>query len=414
MTQSSTSTISISPRSGEPPRPRASERPPDLPGCTPFLMTEDEAATYEGRIEAWDARTRTAWSVREPTTIYHEQPSGRLGRLAERVASVRGSPVECFGSADLVRREPAGGLRWLLQADEIVYLDPRRTRPRGPAVDVDRDPLPDVTLEVDHTTDVRRWKLPMYMEWGFPEIWVLVPWPKSVRTPGLTIHVREEAGYRESPESLAFPGWRSREIHRALTEEPISGAAWRALERVGRTMGGREGTRPEDDPLTRSLNARARAEGNEEGRRSGRAEAVLAALRARGIDPGADFAADEEPFAALGLDTLMAAALACTDAADFRKRTRKGARVTSDLPAGRRPSPVRRSVREPPKAGPGASGPATSDGPDAEPNHPARPDHPLDESPPAPRSDRPAAAGSPRPTAWPPPQSPDGAVVFNR
>ena len=44
--------------------------------------------------------------------------------------------------------KPAGGLRWLLQADEIVYLDPRRTRPRGPAVDVDRDPLPDVTLEV--------------------------------------------------------------------------------------------------------------------------------------------------------------------------------------------------------------------------------------------------------------------------
>ena len=152
----------------------------------------------------------------------------------------------------------------------------------------------------------------MYMEWGFPEIWVLVPWPKSVRTPGLTIHVRGDAGYRESPESLAFPGWRSREIHRALTEEPISGAAWRALERVGRTMGVREGARPEDDPLTRSLSARARTEG--------RAEAVLAALRARGIDPGADFAADPDLFAGLRLDTLMAAALACTDEADFRQR----------------------------------------------------------------------------------------------
>ena len=134
------------------------------------------------------------------------------------------------------------------------------------------------------------------------------------------------AGYRESPERLAFPGWRSREIHRALTEEPISEAAWRALERVGRTMGGREGARPEDDPLTRSLNARARAEGNEEGRRSGRAEAAPGAHRARGIDPGADFAADEEPFAELGLDTLMAASLACTDEADFRQRTERRAR----------------------------------------------------------------------------------------
>ena len=159
---------------------------------------------------------------------------------------------------------------------------------------------------------MRRWKLGVYQECGFPEIWVSVPWEGSLRSPGLTIHVRGEDGYRESPESLAFPGWRVEEIHRALTEDPISGAAWRALERVGRAMGAREGTRPEDDPLTRSLNAKARA--------AGRAEAVLAALRARGIHPGADFAADPERFAGLGLETLMAAALACTDEADFRRR----------------------------------------------------------------------------------------------
>ena len=315
MTQSSPFTISARPCSGEPPRPLASEARPDLPGCEPFPMTEDEAATYEGRLEAWDARARTAWKVCEPTTIYHEQPSGRLGRLAERVASVRGSAVECFGAADLVRRDPAGRPRWILQADEIVYLHPGRSRPVGPVADVAEGPLPDVVLEVDHTTDVRRWKLGMYMEWGFPEIWVSVPWEWSLRSPGLTIHVRDGVGYRESPEGLAFPGWRSEEIHRALTEEPISGAAWRALERVGRGMGAREGTRPEDDPLTRSLSAKARAEGH--------AEAVLATLRARDIHPGADFAADPERFDGLGLETLMTAALACTDEADFRRRIGK-------------------------------------------------------------------------------------------
>ena len=318
--------------SGEPERvPAASDTPPDLPGCVPFPMTEDEAATCEGRLEAWDARTRTAWKVCEPTTIYHEQPAGRLGRLAERVASVRGSAVECFGSADLVRRDPARRLRWILQADEIVYLNPRRVRPMGPVVNVDEDPLPDVVLEVDHTTDVRRWKLGMYVEWGFPEIWVLVPWRESVRAAGLTIHLRGEEGYHVSPESRAFPGWKAKEIHRALTEEPISGAAWRALERVGRAMGAREGTRPEDDPLTRSLSAKARAEGHTEGRSEGWAEghaaawaeAVLATLQARGIHTGADFAADLEPFARLGLETLIAAALACTDEADFRRRIDK-------------------------------------------------------------------------------------------
>ena len=80
-------------------------------------------------------------------------------------------------------------------------------RLQGPAIDVDGDPLPEVVLEVDHTTDVRRRKLEIHKESGFPEIWVLVPWEASVRAPGLTIHVRREDGYREETSSRAFPGW---------------------------------------------------------------------------------------------------------------------------------------------------------------------------------------------------------------
>ena len=297
-------------------------------------MAEAEAAVYEGRIEAWDARIRTAWRVRAPTSIYHELPTGRLGRLAERIASVRGSPVECFGSADLVRRDAAGRRRWVLQADEILYLHPRRGHPRGEAMEVDEDVPPDVVLEVDHTTGVRRWKLEMYMEWGFPELWGLVPWRESVRAPGLTIHMYGRDGYRESEESAAFPGWREEEIHRALTEEPVSESTWRALERVGRAMGVREGTRPEDDPLTRSLNAKAEARGDAtdytrgraEGRLAERAETVRAVLRARGTPTGVDFAADSDLFANLSLDALMSAVQACTDEADFRRRIR-GARA---------------------------------------------------------------------------------------
>ena len=81
-------------------------------------------------------------------------------------------------------------------------------------------------------------------------------------------------------------------------------------------MGAREGTRPENDPITRSLTATARAEGRTEGRMEG----VFAILRARGIHPVAELAAEPERFAGLGLDTLTDAALACTDEADFRRR----------------------------------------------------------------------------------------------
>ena len=237
--------------------------------------------------------------------------------MATRVASVRGSRIVCFGSADLVRLDPTGRKRWLMQADEVLYLRAERSRLYGPAINVDQDPLPDVVLEVDHTTDVRRRKLGIYKECGFPEIWVLVPWEASVRRPGLAVHVRREHGYREEAESRAFPGWKVEEIHRALTEEPLSEEAWRALERVALAMGAREGTTPEDDPLMRSVSRRARARE--------RIEAVAAILRARGIEVSGALMQDHGLFAERPIEALMAAALACTDEADFRRRIREAA-----------------------------------------------------------------------------------------
>ena len=305
----------------------AAYRDEDFPGCESFHLPAGELEHYEYRLEFWDGATETAWKVCEPTSIQHEQPSRRLGRMAERVASLRGSAIESFGSADLVRRDAAGRRRWLMQADEVLYLHPDWVRLAGPAIDVDRDPLPDVVLEVDHTTDVRRRKLGIYKESGFPEIWVLVPWEVSRREPGLAIHVRRGDGYREERSSRAFPGWRSEEIHLALTEAPMSEGAWRALERVALSMGAREGTKPEDDPLMRSQSARAWTDGHAEGHREGHArghlEAVAQVLEARGIAAVLDAAEDRERWSGVPGRDLMAAALACTDAADFRRRVRE-------------------------------------------------------------------------------------------
>ena len=302
-------------------------RDEDFPGCESFPLPASELDTYEGRLEFWDGATETAWRVREGASLQHEQPSRRLVQMAERVASLRGSRIVCYGSSSLVRVEESGRKRWLMQADEVLYLHPDRVRLRGSAIDVDADPLPDVVLEVDHTTDVRRRKLGIYKESGFPEVWVLVPWEASVRAPGLAIHVRRDDGYREEPESRAFPGWRAEEIHRALTEDPMSEGAWRALERVALSMGAREGTKPEDDPLMRSHSARARtegrAQGHQEGHAHGRMELVVAALRARGIEAGLETTEDRALLGGLSGDALMAAALSCTDAADFRRRIRE-------------------------------------------------------------------------------------------
>ena len=177
---------------------------------------------------------------------------------------------------------------------------------------MDEDPLPDVVLEVDHTTDVRRRKLGIYMECGFPEIWVLVPWESSRRERALTIHLRRQDGYREAAESAAFPGWKAGDIQLALTEDPLSAKTWRSLERVALAMGAREGTGPENDPLIRSLSRRAQAKGH--------MEAVVAVLRGRGIEVTPAFTDDRDLLAGHSIEVLMAAALACTGEADFRRR----------------------------------------------------------------------------------------------
>ena len=296
-------------------------RDEDFPGCESFHLPAGELDHYEGRLEFWDGATETAWKVCEPTTIQHEAPSRQLAMMAGKFEMLRGSPIVCVGSADLLRVDASGRKRWLMQADEVLYLHPGRVRLQGPAIDVDADRLPDVVLEVDHTTDVRRRKLDIYKESGFPEVWVLVPWESSVRRPGLAIHVRRGDGYREEAQSRAFAGWRAEEIHLALTESPsLSAGAWRALERVALSMGEREGTEPEDDPLMRSQSARARTEGHAEGRSEMLAANVLAVLKARSIAVALDPTELRELLGAVSGDVAMAAALACTDATDFRQR----------------------------------------------------------------------------------------------
>ena len=273
-------------RSGPDPRPssraqrdeqaaRPAHPAPEFPGCRAVTITREDIATWEGRFEYWDAQTETAWMVCEPTSAYHERPSHLLAALAHAIAHVRGSPVECFGAMDLRLRDESGTPHKILQADQSVYLHPGRSRlPGYEGMVLGEHSVADVVLEVDHSTDVRRGKLWLYEEWGFPEVWVEVPEEKAPsrpasRRPGLTIHVLEGGAYRESTVSLAFPGWTAEEIHAALNEEAQSAGTSRALDRVGRTLGKREGIGPDDMPWLRGHRREAHAEGVAEGRAEG-------------------------------------------------------------------------------------------------------------------------------------------------
>ena len=286
----------------------------EFPGCRPVRITRDAIEEYEGRLEYWDAKTETAWVAREPTTVWHEGPGQQLGGLLTRIAAVRGAPILTLGTADLLLRDARGERHRILQADQMVFLDPVKTRPAGAAVEVGADHLPDVVLEVDYSTDMRRGKLSLYEEWGFPEVWVDVPEGGSPRRkPGLTIHRRAADGYRTVAASVALAGWTAAEIHRALNEPALSEATRSVLERVGRALGEAAGTGPDDDLWLGAHRREARAEGI--------METVLMILRNRGL-----VVSNRLPalltyrLAVHGPEALVAAALVCRDEADLLAR----------------------------------------------------------------------------------------------
>ena len=294
----------------EPADPGAAAMPPEFPGCRAVHITREAIADFEDRIEYWDADTETAWKVCEPTTVYHEGPGQRLAQLAALIAAGRGSPIATLGTADLLVRNARGERQRIMQADQIVYLRPVETVPRGAAVEVGTDHLPDVVLEVDYSTDVRRGKLGLYEAWGFPEVWVEVPEAESPsrssrRPSGLTIHRLGPGGFRPAPASAAFPGWTAAEIHAALNEPRLSAATSAVLTRVGRALGEAEGTAPDDDPWLRGQ------------RREATLDAALRVLRARGIAVPERL---EEHLGNASPSDLVDAALACRDGADFLAR----------------------------------------------------------------------------------------------
>ena len=297
----------------------------DFPGCRPVRLPREELDHCEMRFEYWDTVSETAW-ICDPVSSYHEGPVHDLAGLADRIAALRGAPVKCLGSTDLTERDEHGEPQLIMQADQMVYLHPTHARLPRPALTIGEHDLPDVVLEVDYTTDVRRRKLGQYESWGFPEVWVEVPdvpaqgRPRSRRS-GLTIHLLEDGAYRESPVSRAFPGWTAVEIHAALNEETLSAPTSAVLERVGTALGEREGTGPDDDPLLGAQRRRSHAEGRAEGRTEGRAALARALLAARGIEVSAGFPG-VPGFAELPDHVVAAAASACVSEADFRQRLR--------------------------------------------------------------------------------------------
>ena len=303
-------------------------------GCESCRMTLREYEDYpeDGRkIEFFDSEAGLAWMLRDGPRREHEEPARRLTALVERISLTRGSPVRCLGESQVRLLDPDSRQVRLIHPDEMVFLQPERAGDaRRGFLRVGEDAYPDVVLEVDHTTDIRRSKLALYEEWGFPELWVEVPdaysagRPRGLR-PELRIYRLAGERYVLSHESRAFPGWQGSEIHRALNEPVVSAETSAVLARVGRALGEREGTGPDDDPLLCEQRAAARREGRAEGVAEGIARMVDAMLRERGISVPANVPAGvagryRDVLRRASEEQLLGAVAAADSFADFLSR----------------------------------------------------------------------------------------------
>ncbi len=301
-----------------------------------MTLAEYEAYPEDARkIEFFDSETGLAWMLRDGPTIPHERPVRMLVALVRQIAMTRGSPIRCIGEASVKLLDSEFGQVRAMHPDEMIYLHPERADPVNPSfVAVGQDTYPDVVLEVDHTSDTRRDKLKLYEEWGFPELWVEVPETYSASRPRglkpeLRIYLLEEDRYVLSEESRAFPGWLAAEIHEGLNEPVTSEATAAVLVRVGRALGAREGTGPEDDPLLgpfgREKHAEGLAEGLAEGRAEGRAGLVRRILERRGIRLSAEFPPPGQRalLADASDEALVTAASTATSEAAFFRRLRR-------------------------------------------------------------------------------------------
>jgi Uma2 family endonuclease len=126
-------------------------------------------------------------------------PHERMKRILEGLVTAwfeeRELPYASFGSTTYRRKDRESGL----EPDTCFYIEHETQVRDHENVDLERDPPPDLALEVDIRSSSQG-RLPIYAQLGVPEVW---------RTNGewLTFYQLDETReYREIPVSEALPG----------------------------------------------------------------------------------------------------------------------------------------------------------------------------------------------------------------
>jgi Uma2 family endonuclease len=185
------------------------------PGQEVWLRDIDWA-TFEGILEALgDTRgARLAYQegvleIMSPLAR-HEDDKGIISDLVKVLLEEIGTEFRALGSTTFKRQDTGKAV----EPDDCFYIE-HEAQIRGLArIDLERDPPPDLVLEVDLTS---RTHLDIYAALGIPEVWRCV-------NDVLYIHILWDDRYAEAATSPHFPGLHLREaIPRCLADSRVQG-----------------------------------------------------------------------------------------------------------------------------------------------------------------------------------------------
>jgi len=121
----------------------------------------------------------------------HERIKCLLSYLLVELLDYLGMEWESLGSTTYKKRKNLAGI----EPDDCFYIQNYRSAVGMLRVDLDRDPPPDLAIEVDLTSKTQ---ISAYLAIGVPEIW---RWERSQ----LQIYILQNGTYQESQTSRIFP-----------------------------------------------------------------------------------------------------------------------------------------------------------------------------------------------------------------
>jgi Uma2 family endonuclease len=176
-----------------------------------FTLYDVSVAEYEGILRAiGDRRLRHTFcqgklELMAPSP-FHESVKKLLGRMIETISLERDVPLHPLGSATF---HPPGADRGL-EPDEVYFVANEPAMRGRRDYDPDRDPPPDLTVEVDVASSSLG-RLEVYAAWGVSEVWLH-------DGQALTFLRRQSRRpvYEPTERSLAFPWLAPAEVQRFL------------------------------------------------------------------------------------------------------------------------------------------------------------------------------------------------------